>query len=121
MLTDNPPKVERATKDELNNRNDLLSALHKNKTRRDTEVVAANQSEYKAVVEKIVEIAARCKITELNMDFERELTKRLEFESRKTEAESQAKLADARMAEASVSVRLLELQIELKRLEMALP
>ena len=121
VLTDNPPKVERATKDELKNRNDLLSALHKNKTRRDTEVVAANQSEYKAVVEKIVEIAARCKITELNMDFERELTKRLEFESRKTEAESQAKLADARMAEASVSVRLLELQIELKRLEMALP
>ena len=27
VLTDNPPKVERATKDELNNRNDLLSAL----------------------------------------------------------------------------------------------
>ena len=120
VLTDNPPKVERATRDELRNRNDLLSALHKNKTRRDMEVVAANQSEYKAVVEKILEIAARCKTTELNMDFERELTKRLEFESRKTEveAESQAKIAQARIAEANASVRLLELQIELKRLEL---
>ena len=107
--------MEHATKDELRNRNDILSALHKNKTRLYMEVVAANQSEYKAVVEKIIEIAARCKITELNMDFERELTKRLEFESRKTEAEAESQ---AEIAEANASVRLLELQIELKRLEL---
>ena len=114
VLTDNPPKVERITKDELRNRNDLLSAVHKNKTRRDTEVIAANPDEFKAVVERILEIADNCQMNKLNMDFERELTKRLEFESRKAEAEAQA-----RTAEANASVRLLELQIELKRLEVA--
>ena len=120
VLTDNPPKVERITKDELRNRNELLSAVHKNKTRRDTEVIAANPDEFKAVVERIIEIASKCQITNLNMDYEKELTKRLEFESRKAEAEaeSQAKLAEARTAEANASVRLLELQIELKRMEM---
>ena len=46
VLTNNPPKVERITKDELRNKNDLLSAVHKNKTRRDTEVIAANHNEY---------------------------------------------------------------------------
>ena len=119
VLTDNPSKVERITKDELRNKNELLSAVHKNKTKRDMEVIAANPSEFTAIVERILEIASKCQITELNMDFERELTKRLELESRKAEAESQAKLAEARTAEANASVRLLELQIELKRLELA--
>ncbi len=114
ILTDNPPKVERYFKDDLRNRNELISAVHKNKTKRDMEVIAANQGEYKAIVERIREIAVKCQKTDLNMDFERELTKRLEFESRKAEAEAQA-----RMAEANAPVRLLELQIELKRLEMS--
>ena len=114
VLTDNPPKVERIAKDELRNKNELLSAVHKNKTKRDMEVIAADHSEYMTIVQRIQEIAARSQITELNMDFERELTKRLEVESRKAEADSRA-----RMAEANASVRLLELQIELKRLEMA--
>ena len=75
VLTDNPPKVERITKDELRNKNDLLSAVHKNKTRRDTEVIAANPDEFKAVVERIIEIASKCQITNLNMEFEREVDK----------------------------------------------
>ena len=125
VLTDNPPKVERITKDELRNRNDLLSAVHKNKTKRDTEVIAANPGEFKAVVERILEIANNCQMNKLNMDFERELTKRLEFESRKAEAEAQARArtaeanAKARLADANASIRLLELQLEMKRLEMA--
>ena len=77
-----------------------------------TDNVGGAQSEYKAIVERIVDIAVKCRFTELNMDFEKELTKR-------AEAESQAKIADARMAEANASVRLLELQIELKRMEMS--
>ncbi len=112
MLTDNPAKVERLTKDRLRNRNDLVSAVHKNKKKRDTELLVADTREYKAFVEMIQEIAAECQVNEVNMDFEKELTKRLEIESRKAEAE-------ARTAEANASVRLLELQIELKRLELA--
>ncbi len=121
VLTDNPPKVGRSMKDELRNRNELMSAVHKNKTKRDLEVIVANHTEYRAIVERIQEFAAKYQITDVNMDFERELTKRLEIEKRKAEAEaeSQAKIAEARTAEANASVRLLELQIELKRLEMA--
>ena len=66
-------------------------------------------------MERIQEIAVKCQITELNMDFERELTRRLEVESRRAEAEAESQ---TRMVEANASVRLLELQIELKRLEM---
>ena len=105
VLTDNPPKVERITKDELRNRNELMSAVHKNKTKRDVELIAANPTEYRAIVERIVEIAAECQSVKVNMDYERELTKRLEFE--------------AKIAEANAPIRLLELQLELKRLEMA--
>lgn len=131
VLTDNPSKVERISKDELRNRNELVSAVHKNKTKRDLELIAANFSEYKAIVERVMEIAAECQTLKVNMDFEIELTKRLECESRKAEAECQAKMAEAesrakmaeadsraKMAEANASIRLLELQIELKRLEM---
>ena len=120
VLTDNPPKVERITKDELRNKNELLSAVHKNKKKRDTEIIAANPDEFKAIVERILEIANKCRINMLNMEFERELTRRLELESRKAEAEaeSQAKMAEARIAEANAPIRLLELQIEIKRLEL---
>ena len=103
ILTDNPTRVERDAKDDLRNRNELLSAFHKNKRNRDTELIAVNAAEYKAIVEKVIKMAAR-----YNVDMEKELTKR-------QEAEAEARKAEARVAEANV--RLLELQIKMKQME----
>lgn len=113
VLTNNPTRVEREVKDDLKNRNELLSALHRNKTVRDTELVAVNGAEYKAIVEKSLQMAAKCD-ARLDMEMERELTRREEVradtEARKAEAESQARIAESK-------VRLLELQIRMKQLE----
>ena len=113
VLTNNPTRVERDIKDDLKNRNELLSALHKNKTTRDTELIAVNASEYKAIVGKAIQMAAKCG-TKIDMEMERELTRRQEVkadaEARKAEAESQARIAES-------NVRLLELQIRMKQLE----
>ena len=118
VLTNNPTRVEREVKDDLKNRNELLSALHRNKTVRDTELVAVNGAEYKAIVERAIQMAARCE-TRLDMELEKELTRREEVkaeaearksEARKAEAESQARIAESK-------VRLLELQIRMKQLE----
>ena len=78
VLTDNPPKVERITKDELRNKNDLLSAVHKNKTKRDLEVIAANQSEYKVIVERIT--GDRSQVSDYRI--QHGLRKRIDKESR---------------------------------------
>ena len=106
ILTDNPPRVERDAKDDLRNRNELLSAIHKNKRSRDTELMAVNATEYKAFVEKVVTMAS--KYNKVNMTMEKELTKR-------KEAEAEARKAEARIAESNV--RLLELQIKMKEIE----
>ena len=99
ILTENPPRVERDAKDDLRNRNELLSAIHKNKRSRDTELMAVNATEYKAFVEKVVKMAS--KYNKVDMVMEQELTKRKE--------------AEARIAESNV--RLLELQIKMKEME----
>ena len=106
ILTENPPRVERDAKDDLRNRNELLSAIHKNKRSRDTELMAVNAIEYKAFVEKVVTMAS--KYNKVDMTMEKELTKR-------KEAEAEARKAEARIAESNV--RLLELQIKMKEME----
>ena len=105
VLTDNPTRVERDAKDDLRNRNELLSAFHKNKRNRDTELIAVDATEYKAFVQKVMKMAAR-----YNIDMERELTKRQEIEAEARKAESQARIAES-------NVRLLELQIKMKQME----
>ena len=105
VLTDNPTRVERDAKDDLRNRNELLSAFHKNKRNRDTELIAVNATEYKAFLQKVMKMARR-----YNIDMERELTKRQEIEAEARKAESQARIAEA-------TVRLLELQMKMKQME----
>ena len=106
ILTDNPTRVEREAKDDLRNRNELLSAIHKNKRNRDTELIAVDVTEYKAFVQKVIDMAS--KYNKVDMAMERELTKR-------QEAEAEARKAEAKIAEANV--RLLELQIKMKQME----
>ncbi len=118
ICTDNPVRLERCLKDFLRNQNELLSALHINKTSRDTELVAVNTQDFRIIVEKAIELAAEFD-KKMDLEIERELTKRQEAEADARRAEAETRKAEARIAEANAPVRLLELQIQLKQLQLS--
>lgn len=104
ILDTNPYLLERGMKDHLRNKNALLSARHVNKTTRDTELFAANLGIYEAYVNKAIELAQK-KDLGVNMEYERELTKRLQTNS------------ETRKAELQTEVQKMQIQLEMLRLE----
>ena len=113
ILDENPSRLERGMKDHLRNANTLLSARHVNKTTRDTELFAANLETYEAYVNKAIELAQK-REQSVNMEYERELTKRMEHETKRLESSEETKRAEIH---ANLEVQKMQMRLEMLRLE----
>ena len=119
-LTDNPHGTERCLKDHLRNKNALLSARHVNKMTRDTELFAGTLAIYEGHVNKAIELAQRQEHG-VNMEYERELTKRMEEETKRMEHETKRMQTDSEVQKAKIQAELeiqkMQIQLEMLRLE----
>ena len=61
-----------------------MSARHVNKTTRDTELIAVTLVRYKEIVGKAIEFFEVDDHKSIDIDYEREVTKRLEEETKRT-------------------------------------
>ena len=116
-LTDNPHGTERCLKDHLRNKNALLSARHVNKLTRDTELFAGTLAIYKGYVNKTIELAQR-QDHGVNMEYERELTKRMEEETKRMGEETRRMEEETKRAQVNLEIRKAELQAETRKLEL---
>ena len=88
-----------------------MSARHVNKTTRDTELIAVTLIRYKEAVGKAIEFFGNDDNKSIDIDYERELTKRMEEETKRAQVN-----LEIRKAELQAETRKLELQVEMMRL-----
>ena len=107
VLGRNPRLAEQKMKGWLRNENLLLSARHVNKTTRDTELIAVTLARYKEAVGKAIEFFGNDDNKSIDIDYERELTKRMEEETKRMQMQTE--------------VQKMQIQLEMMKLSQENP
>ena len=87
-----------------------MSARHVNKTTRDTELIAVTLVRYKETVGKAIEFFGSDDNKVVDIDYERELTKRMKEETKRMQTTSETRKAE-------LEVQKMQIQLEMMRLE----